>query len=123
VGEPVVSSFFTPGIVLTQGFEQPATITIITEASQDGHDLSMIVFPNPASDLLNLHIDNAKSGPCTITLQDVGGRIVRNIELQPQPGNLIELSIDVHNLAGGPYLLSVIDDRSVIRTFKTIIRH
>jgi len=71
------------------------------------------VYPNPATDILNINI--SKNEPVTITIIDITGRIVSQ---QAATGNII--SMDLRNLTPGVYQLKVLGNS--IHTNQTFIK-
>jgi len=63
------------------------------------------VYPNPASDVLNIALTLPQSGEVTLELYDLTGRVVTSKDIQiSSPGEFIE-QLDVNNLANGIYTL------------------
>jgi hypothetical protein len=65
---------------------------------------SVAVFPNPASDKLNIQVAGSNAAQATIVLTDVTGSVVykNNLDLTVGTG-----SIDMSNLSAGTYIISV----------------
>src|SRR5690606_702641 len=75
----------------------------------------MQIFPNPASDILNVVFDeNLLNKAVILTLRDQLGRTVWNRNIQNLETTLIELNLLEYNLPGGVYMLSLQNDGSII---------
>ena len=70
-----------------------------------------ILSPNPATDLVNLFIRNAK-GSVEVVLADMGGRVLWRKETTDKKINIL-----VGNLAGGTYTV-IVKDYQAIQTLK-----
>lgn len=68
--------------------------------------LSMLVYPNPATDLLNVKIEGHKSLEATITIVDVQGRIVYEDKLRSS-----QSQISTSRFTSGMYLLKYRDGK------------
>lgn len=107
LGELAVSTLTSPVNLLTQGFLQPTTTIVGTEAAFDESRFS--AFPNPVSDWLNLQTDIAEIE--TVQIHDVLGKVVLQSTFQP--------SIDVHQLNSGVYIVSLFNGQNLfLHSFK-----
>ncbi|MCW3121190.1 MAG: hypothetical protein JWQ38_682 [Flavipsychrobacter sp.] len=106
VGEmSMVSTFTTPGIIITQGVLQPS------EKDHTGVPTTTLskqlqVFPNPASSVVNISYDAPSSGTLNYKLLDMQGRVVTQKALQVKPGTTKE-QITIAGLACATYMLSI----------------
>lgn len=71
------------------------------------------VYPNPASDLIN--ITSSESNIAKITISDINGRVVKSFDFN----NVSETSLNISDLANGVYMLNF-DNDGVISTKKFI---
>lgn len=107
LGELAVSTLTSPNNLLTQGFLQPTTTIVGTEAAFDESRFS--AYPNPVSDWLNLQTDIAEIK--TMHMHNVSGRLVLQSTFQP--------SLDVHQLISGIYIVSLFNDQNqFLHSFK-----
>ncbi|MCB0759964.1 MAG: choice-of-anchor B family protein [Flavobacteriales bacterium] len=75
------------------------------------------VSPNPAADVLTLHLANATGGKINIQIVDMSGRAVREYVQLPLLGNSINLN--VADLPSGSYLIKVGDqEQQTVRMIK-----
>jgi len=107
LGELAVSTLTSTNNLLTQGFLQPTTTIVGTEAPFDESRFS--AFPNPVSDWLNLQTDIPEIE--TVQVHDISGRLVLQSTFQP--------SLDVHQLISGMYIVSLFNDQTqFLHSFK-----
>jgi hypothetical protein len=71
-------------------------------------DLGLTVFPNPATDALNLRLHLPKPGWLRFFLQNMEGKIVRQFVLENQPAGEVNFSLPTGDLSGGTYWLTAI---------------
>lgn len=69
-----------------------------------GNGDKVMVYPNPATDRLNLAVELPDQATVTLRILDATGRMVRELHPVMEPGQTA-LGIDVGNLAPGPYLV------------------
>ena len=106
VGEmSIVSTFSTPGIVITQGVLQPSE-TDHTGVPVTTLNKQLQVFPNPASSVVNLEYDAQSAGILTYDLMDITGKIITKKVVKVKPGTTTE-QISVSDLACATYMLKV----------------
>lgn len=100
LGEAFIETVENGSTVLTQGFQQPETITIGVSAIAEASGLQ--IFPNPTSAELNLHF-NAPTGT-TFQLQVINavGQLVQTL---PQTDDSKDRQVDCRSFAPGTYFL------------------
>jgi len=79
--------------------------SIVTVAGNN--DFSLNVYPNPVKDVLNIEVKGTMKGKGTITLLDLSGKLINQIELNSDKGQ-----IDLSNLSVGLYLLRYRDSQN-----------
>ena len=86
----------------TCAYAYPMTCTVgINEYSSVTNDL--LIYPNPASDVINISVKNLKNAKASITMYDAKGKAVRSYLTTDS-----NLSIDRGNLRSGIYFVDVI---------------
>ncbi|WP_108808632.1 M12 family metallo-peptidase [Aquimarina spinulae] len=76
--------------------------------------LQLKAFPNPAKDLLNLEISNAKSSS-QISIKDINGRTLEILDLKTPPGgNVVRKTVDISKLSTGIYFVQVTTDSKTL---------
>jgi hypothetical protein len=88
--------------------QQVVTPALSTGISARSADVDVNVFPNPASDMLQVTHTMADAGLVEITLLDLNGRIVEKfVSAQRRPGRHTELIDGLDKHAAGTYALRV----------------
>ena len=98
IGQPNITTYRTGESMLTQGFHQPAMITI--SATENKLQQAFEVFPNPFTEGVN--IKGSSDEVTQITLTDAGGRIVKSWKNIPS-----EYFLDLNDQPPGLYMLMV----------------
>ncbi len=111
IGEMVINTVTNGTSELTQGFHQ--TNWKFTGLEDLAPDVEIVVFPNPASDLLN--IQTTAFDQLTYALYDEAGRIVAQDRLLSE-----STSVQVSQLAAGNYSLVLSRQEQRLKTFKLI---
>ena len=101
---------------MAQGVQQPFEISIVTEL-EEAKDISLnfSAYPNPATDLLKLKIENNKTGNLTYLLYDISGKLLENKKMEES-----ETNISMRTLSPSTYFLIIKDDNKEVKTFRII---
>ncbi|WP_025664741.1 M12 family metallo-peptidase [Aquimarina megaterium] len=76
--------------------------------------LQLKAFPNPAKNLLNLEISNAKSSS-QINIKDINGRTLEIIDFKmPPEGNVVRKTVDISKLSTGIYFVQITTDSKTL---------
>ena len=106
VGEmTLVSTFTTPGIVVTQGTLQPSDIDH-TGVPVNRLATQLKVFPNPATSVVNVEYTSQVSGTLSYDMLDVNGKVVAQQTMDVKPGTVTG-QVNVSQLACATYMLRV----------------
>lgn len=97
-----------------QGVQQPTEISETLGIDELITNFSIMVYPNPTTDFLNLQVDNGKT-PLSYQLYDVSGRLLKNKKMTTNTTR-----IDMNGLANAVYFLKVIQENGRVKTFKII---
>lgn len=81
----------------------PGTVELLLDAETN---TLLSVYPNPATDLLNVGIAQPEKGRCRVELYDVYGRLVLSERAEINDGFGL-LRLDISALAKGTYVLMV----------------
>ena len=98
--------------------EFEVTIDNCTGIDENDHGLARI-FPNPASNHLNIEFDAAETGNCSLNILNILGHIMysdHNIPLQ----NNQSLQINISDYPEGIYIIRILTDQNVICQKKII---
>lgn len=101
------------GGMLTEGVQQPFEILVITGLKEDRINLNAVVFPNPASDYVELHVHDGAKYPIAYELVDLNGKTIAKDLVA---GNSTRISLT--SISGGVYYLKVSSDNKLIKTFQ-----
>ncbi len=106
VGEmALVNTFTGTGIIVTQGVLQPADVALgVPVTSEMAKELR--VFPNPATDYVNVQYTSSVNGTLFCKLFDVVGNEISNREIIVANGQTAG-QIDIRSLAAASYMLEV----------------
>lgn len=77
----------------------------VSVRSTETHNAHVTVFPNPAGEILNIHMSGITEGIATYTLYDVTGRVVSGGQFHVSATDMIE-TVALDGLASGLYFLS-----------------
>ncbi|WP_103864742.1 M12 family metallo-peptidase [Aquimarina sp. I32.4] len=70
-------------------------------------ELDVSAYPNPVHDILTVEIKNLFYGASKLSIKDVNGRTLKEIELRTSPGGKAQHTIDVSALSRGMYFVQV----------------
>ncbi|RYH01086.1 T9SS type A sorting domain-containing protein [archaeon] len=85
----------------------PFTTQPLAIGDVDGNSFVVNVFPNPASDLLNIQVEGLIKGKGEVFLYDLSGKLVANMELLTEK-NMLRIG----QLAPGMYILKYVDSET-----------
>lgn len=95
---------------VAQQEEEPSSISL---------PAAMMVFPNPAHDLVNINFDAEQSGDYKISIADLTGRTLQRNNYPLTKGN-INLTLDIKSLSNGVYMINVFNANGKRKTVKLI---
>ncbi len=105
IGEPVIETFETPGLVLTQGFHQPSLVLTLIEEPDMLTDIN--IFPNPVRDELTIDIPADYNSKILYRLFDLNGKLLQSGEFY-SGSNFLEMQA----YATASYVLIITDTSS-----------
>ena len=116
VGQITYTSQTGSGGIITLGVQQP--YEIVTLGNDDFTEINLLIsaYPNPATDMLNLVVNDDKWNNLSYQLLDINSKIVSNL----QKITVSETSFSMQKLQQGIYFLLVNEDNKTIKTFKII---
>lgn len=112
IGEPIVATLSVGNLLLTQGFEQPEVAGPI-KAPEAPFVSDLIVYPNPASDKVNLEFDLMQDGRVIFMLVNNAGQVVFSKTAQMLSGRLT-YTLPLSSYASGLYYVVI---RTGYRTY------
>lgn len=100
---------------VNQGVQQP--FEIFTLGTDDFPEiiLTMSVYPNPTTSIVNLNIQNFNAENLNYQLFDLNGRLINQQKITQS-----ETQISLENAANAIYLLYVSGDNKLLKTFKIV---
>jgi hypothetical protein len=123
LGETIVSTFEyhnadpSKDFTLTQGFQQPDTvIKIVTELENLDILVNVIVYPNPASELINIQFEAPVDGQVVLVLLDSQGKLLKR-DLIESP--MVEKQINMQDLPAGIYYLRLTKGK-LVNVYKVV---
>lgn len=117
LGETFVESTVSGNRWHTQGFHQPLlSAKALFPSNAMGYDVK--IFPNPASELLNIFIKTTEEEILNLKLVDVTGKTIYN---QVVPPRTAEVQLILKHVPEGMYMLSIVNPSGYrINSFKII---
>jgi hypothetical protein len=116
VGQIVYTKNTGTGGSVSQGVQQPYEISVVT-GIKEAKDitLSMIAFPNPATDFVRLSIRNYEIQDLKYQLFDINGSMVQQEKIVSD-----ETNISMQSMLPATYFLKITRGNKEIKTFKII---
>jgi hypothetical protein len=116
IGQVVYTTITGINGSVAQGIQQPYEISVVTGLEEAiGINLIYSTFPNPAKEYVTLRIENCDTENITYQLYDDSGKL-----LERKKAEGIETRIDMGNLVIATYILKVLRNNQVVKTFKVI---
>jgi hypothetical protein len=100
---------------VTQGVQQAIEIIVLGTDNFPEIKLMMSVFPNPTTAFVNLKIEEYSTNNLHYQLYDINGKQIQNQKITTS-----ETQISMEDLAKSIYLLNVLDNNKLLKTFKII---
>jgi hypothetical protein len=105
LGETIIPTFKSADntLILTHGFQQQLIITTVEENLENL--VTVTVYPNPASDNVNIRFEEAIDDEVNLMLINSQGKPVKSLIIE---ATTIEKQINLQDLAAGVYYLKLI---------------
>jgi hypothetical protein len=104
LGETIIPSYGpTNGLILTHGFQSVLRTVIVEENIET--PVKVTVYPNPASDYLNIRFAEPLDASVTLFLLDAQGKLFKTGVIEPSSG---EIQLNFQDLPSGVYLLKLV---------------
>ena len=107
LGETIIPTFQdhpeTPTIILTHGFQQQLIVTTVEENLEIL--VNVTIYPNPASEILNIRFEEPLDSEVDLVLLSQDGRLVKNDIIE---ATAFEKQISMQDLPSGIYFLRLI---------------
>lgn len=115
IGQVAYANATGAGGTVTQGMQQPFEIVTLGTDNFPEIMLSMSVYPNPTTAMVNLTVGDLDQENLQFYLTDIAGK-----HLQFQKISEIETQIQMENYPNAVYFLNVFDNNKQLKTFKII---
>jgi hypothetical protein len=102
LGETIIPTYSSGGLILTHGFQQQLIITTIEENLETM--VTVTVYPNPASDIVNIKFEEALDEEVNLTLINTQGKLVKTVVIE---ATTIEKQINLQDLPSGMYYIKL----------------
>ena len=103
LGETIIPTFTSPNLILTHGFQQQIIITAIKENFEN--QVRITVYPNPASDVVNITFEEPLDGEVNLYMLNSLGKLVKTDFIEPA---VIEKQINLQDLPAGVYYFRLV---------------
>ena len=101
---------------VAQGVQQAYEISVVTGIKNETKiNMSLVVFPNPTTSLLNLQIADLKTRQLTYELTDASGKLIIENKITES-----STQINMNAQAEAIYFLNVLESNQTVKTFKII---
>ncbi len=101
---------------LSEGVQHPYTIsTVQTTTGAEEIHLSVLAYPNPTPDILNLEVDNFGSGNMEYLVSDIQGKLLEHGRITG-PKTRIEMA----HLPPSTFIVNLVKDNQLVKSFKII---
>jgi len=100
---------------VAQGVQQPYEITVIAGVNETAIHLKLSVYPNPATNYIQLTVENEKLESLTYQLIDLQGKVINTEKVTASNTTII-----MEALPKAIYLINIIKNNQLIKTFKII---
>jgi len=116
VGQLVYNSNIGTNVSVSEGVQQPYEISEVFGLDESlNMKLSIIAYPNPTVDFLELIVTNGKINNMNYQLSDIKGILLQNEKIISQ-----KTKIKMDKLISGVYFVKVLGNKSVLKVFKVI---
>jgi hypothetical protein len=113
IGEGVAQTLTGDAKALTQGFQQSGISVSVLGEPDPG--FSITVYPNPATEILNLKIVREDLGDLQYVVFDINGIIIIQKKVEA-----METTIDLKQLSKGIYIIRIREGLTELKSFKII---
>ncbi len=103
LGETIIPTFSSGDLILTHGFQQQLIVTTIEDNLEEL--VNVTVYPNPASEILNIKFEVPIDGDIDIYLLDQQGKLVKTDIVEAAS---VEKQINMQEYPAGIYFLRLI---------------
>jgi hypothetical protein len=114
LGETIIPTFQNGNLILTHGFQSQLIVTAVEE------NLDVLVnikvFPNPASEIVNIQFDTPVDGEIVVYLLDSQGRLVKRDLIEPA---MAQKQLNLQDMAAGIYYIKLVKGK-LVNVYKVV---
>jgi hypothetical protein len=116
LGETIVPTFTSQdgSLILTHGFQQKLIITAVEENLEE--PVKVTIYPNPASELINIQFESATDKEISLYLLDSQGRLVKTDKIETAT---MDKTINLQDLPAGIYYLRLTKGK-LVNVYKVV---
>ncbi|WP_177224154.1 PKD domain-containing protein [Thermoflavifilum thermophilum] len=111
---------FSLTVTDNSGAKATSRFSFTVQANGSSQNSSLILYPNPVSNMLHVFFYSPDDGPLAIRIFDLTGKLMSVYQANKSHTNSFSQDIDVHNLVPGLYLLNVTGLKNISVTQKFI---
>ena len=100
---------------VAQGIQQPYEISTLVGLEVTEINLELSAYPNPTNNVIHLSIGNHKNEKLSYQLYYIQGRLLVGKPVKDNRTNIV-----LQDFSGSSYLLNVLDNNQLIKTFRII---
>lgn len=115
IGQMFFTSYIENNGAVLQGVQQPFEIFTNVGIELTEIKLELSAYPNPTINSLYINIGEYIAEILTYQLYDLQGKLLKNDQITEQT-----TIIDTQHLPANAYLLNILDNNSIVKTFKII---
>lgn len=118
VGESVINTHAQATLIITQGFQQPDTLSTVGISTLDNSMLDINVYPNPATDEVIINFISSPRAAIGITIYNQAGQIMHN-QLPIKIQDNYKQELNFKKFASGNYFIIIKSaDNKIHKEFK-----
>ncbi len=116
LGETIIPTFKSQDgtLIITHGFQQQLIVTAVEENIDN--PVKIKVYPNPASDIINISFETPVDGEITLAIYDSQGKLVKSDFVEP---SMYLKQINLQDLPGGVYYLRMTKGK-LVNVYKVV---
>jgi Secretion system C-terminal sorting domain len=111
IGEPISETYTTTSNMATMGFHQPEVIISGLAEETDGNS-SILLYPNPVADELNLNFTGLQEGTYQIAIYDALGKLIYTAKKEVSSATSQSEVIKLDEVANGNYIISIVSTKN-----------
>lgn len=115
VGQVVYTTNSGANGSVAQGIQQPYEISTLVGLEVTEINLELTAYPNPTNNVIRLSIGNYENEKLSYQLYDIQGRLLVGNPVKDNPTSIV-----LQDFSGSLYLLKVLDNNQLIKTFRII---